>query len=257
MAKWRVLLDEALSGPANMARDHALLTSLDGDEASLRIYKWKNPTVSFGRHEKARGLYDRGFAAENGVEFVRRPTGGKAVYHHQELTYSVAIPLARRLGIRHIYREINRAFLEALLSLGVPASEAQLAQEPSCATSAGFCFQDYVEGELIVGEKKIVGSAQVRERGSILQHGSLLVGQGQGILDKLYTGGEQIRPNSISLAEIMGEKPSWEELVFAVMRGFQSVFGGTWHKEELRGNEQEMEAQFLKQYDSDEWTWRK
>ena len=103
-------MDEPLSGPVNMARDHALLSSLGTDEASLRIYRWKNPTISFGRNEQVRGLYDRKLASKEGVEFVRRPTGGKAVYHDRELTYSVVLPSARRWGIRSIYKKINSAF---------------------------------------------------------------------------------------------------------------------------------------------------
>ena len=251
------MLDQALSGPTNMARDHALLTSLGTDEGSLRIYKWKNPTISFGRHEKARDLYDRRLASERGIEFVRRPTGGKAVYHHRELTYSVAVPLARRWGIRHIYREINRAFMEALRSMGVSAKVAQLAKESSSTMTPGFCFQDYMEGEVIVRGRKLVGSAQVRERGSILQHGSLLIGKGQGHLESLYAGSDITGSSSTCLVEIMEEEPSWEDLVFAVIGGFRSVFGGTWYEEGLRENEKEVEADFLKRYASEEWTWRK
>ena len=253
------MVDEALPGPGNMARDHALLRSLGTDEATLRIYRWKYPTVSFGRHERVRGRYDRELAAQRGIGFVRRPTGGKAVYHDRELTYSVVFPLARRWGIRHIYKEINRAFLEALLSLGVPAIAAQLVQEYSPGRSLDFCFQDYMEGELIVEGKKLVGSAQVRERGSILQHGSLLIGQGQECLQALCIAGgyDMTVPGPTSLVEIMEREPSWEDLVLAVMEGFRSVFGGDWSEEGLRENEQEAEAHFLKRYASDEWTWRK
>ena len=252
-------MDEPLSAPVNMARDHAVLSSLGTDEAILRIYRWKNPTISFGRNEQVRGLYDRKLASKEGVEFVRRPTGGKAVYHDRELTYSVVLPSARRWGIRSIYKKINSAFLEALVSLGIPAVAAGLGQATLSGTETAFCFQDYAEGEVIVNEKKLVGSAQVREKGSILQHGSLLIEQGQGSLERLCFEGKmkEDEGTATSLIEVMSPLPTWEDLVFAIRGGFRSAFGGDWHETELRENEREAEIDFLKRYSSDEWTWRK
>ncbi len=252
-------MDEPLTGPVNMARDHALLSSLGKDEASLRIYRWKNPTISFGRNEQVRGHYDRKLASKEGVDFVRRPTGGKAVYHDRELTYSVALPLARRWGIRSIYKEINCAFLESLVSLGIPAVAARQGQTAAAGTATAFCFQDYAEGEVIVDGRKLVGSAQVRERGSILQQGSLLIEQKQSSLERLCFEGErrQDQGAATSLIEVMNAPPTWDDLVIAVLGGFQSVFGGDWYEAGLRENEQEAEIDFLECYSSEEWTWRK
>jgi|TARA_B110000196_G_scaffold318777_1_gene334944 lipoate-protein ligase A len=259
VAKWRVLVDEPLSGQVNMARDHALLSALGKNEASLRIYGWKNPTISFGRNERVRGHYDKKLASDEGVEFVRRPTGGKAVYHDRELTYSVVLPSARRWGIRSIYREINCAFLESLVSLGVPASVAHHSHRSPHVSNSGFCFQGYAAGEVIVDGKKLVGSAQVREKGSILQHGSLLIAQEQNSLERFCFEREntQCEGNGTSLIEVIGREPTWGTLVAAVLEGFKSVFGGEWCEVGLRETEQEAEAHFLERYSSVSWTWRK
>ncbi len=90
--RWRVLRDGPLPGATNMARDHGLAASLRSGEGVLRLYQWDLPTVSFGRNEPAKGLYLEEMAKKEGVAFVRRPTGGRAVLHHQELTYALVFP---------------------------------------------------------------------------------------------------------------------------------------------------------------------
>ncbi|MFC1791226.1 octanoyltransferase, partial [Gemmatimonadota bacterium] len=101
-----------------MARDHALALKLLPGEGVLRLYGWDPPTVSFGRNEPGRGLYLEDCAREEGVAFVRRPTGGRAVLHHQELTYALVFPVGAFGGLKRSYRLINQGLLAGLEGLG-------------------------------------------------------------------------------------------------------------------------------------------
>ena len=108
-----------------MALDHALMrrAAATGD-AVLRVYSWSRPCLSLGRHQRARGIYDPDAIRSAGMDVVRRPTGGGAVLHHREVTYSVTTPLAVAGStsayhrVRHVYEAVNGLLLEALLTLG-------------------------------------------------------------------------------------------------------------------------------------------
>src|SRR4249919_3786115 len=118
---WSLLLTPPLTGAENMALDEALLerASVSG-AAVLRVYTWSKPTISFGRNQAACGTYDPGRARERGIAVVRRPTGGRSLLHHREITYSVTAP-ATVGGLSETYQRINALLLNSLRRLGVPA----------------------------------------------------------------------------------------------------------------------------------------
>ena len=148
--------------------DHARRTG----EATLRLYAWARPTLSLGRHERGRGVFDLRALRESGIDLVRRPTGGRALLHDHEVTYAVAAPAAAgTLG--ETYRAVNALLLAALRSLGVRVDEATRATplRPDGAP----CFAEPSAGELVVDGAKLVGSAQWRDGGAWLQHGSILL----------------------------------------------------------------------------------
>ena len=268
--KWRILVDPPASGPKNMAVDHALAACLSPGEAVLRIYRWSRPTVSFGRNEPARVRYDPAACHNAGVEFVRRPTGGRAVLHDRELTYSVVLPLTRRGGLRATYGLINRGLVEALCSLGVPAVMAEDRSLPT-GLDSGICFDEPTPGEVTVAGRKLVGSAQVRLEGVILQHGSLLIAPGQERLSALSSTSARVRRGrpggnpenfgriqaSVSLEEVLGQAPPWNHLVEAVISGLSGVTGGEWHRGELTQPERVKSIAFAERYASAKWTWRR
>ena len=97
-----------------MALDHALAVCSQQSQGVLRLYSWKEATVSFGRNEPTKGLYDRANAEELGIEFVRRPTGGRAVLHQNEITYAVVLPVRALGGPKASYMAINRGLAEGL-----------------------------------------------------------------------------------------------------------------------------------------------
>jgi lipoate-protein ligase A len=171
-----------------MAIDSALLALAESDSAGfLRLYRWAPACVSFGRHEPARSRYDPARLRAAGVDTVRRPTGGRSVWHDSELTYAVAAPLDALGSLRESCERIHAMLQDALLLLGVHAT---LAPRPSRAPgpAAGRCFDAAVGGELLVADRKVAGSAQLRTDRALLQHGSLLLGNDQQRLTALDAG---------------------------------------------------------------------
>ncbi|MDQ4080810.1 MAG: lipoate--protein ligase family protein, partial [Gemmatimonadota bacterium] len=181
----RLLLSPPADGATNMATDEALLLRAGRTgETVYRIYGWSRPTVSLGRHQTAQGRYDVERARAQGIDFVRRPTGGRAILHHREITYAVAGPVEAFGSLRESYRAINRLLLEALRTLGVEAREAQVSTRAPIPGIAP-CFEAPVSGEVVAGGRKLVGSAQVRDGDAFLQHGSILIDDDQYLLSSL------------------------------------------------------------------------
>ena len=257
-----------------MAVDHALAACSSPGEAVLRIYRWSCPTVSFGRNEPALDRYDRARGHSAGLEFVRRPTGGRAVLHDRELTYAAVLPSATPGGLRATYRLINRGLVEALCSLGIPAATAA-GRGLHAGPDAGPCFDEPAPGEVTVAGRKLVGSAQARLGGALLQHGSVLIGPGQERLlalgsalgsasASLRMGGQVGAPEKdrrvqapISLEEVLGQAPPWSDLVQAVISGLSGVTGGDWHRGELTEPERVKSMALTERYASAAWTWRR
>ena len=252
-----------------MARDHALARTLAPGTAILRLYRWRTPTVSLGRNEPARGLYDRAAAARLGIGFVRRPTGGRCVLHQEELTYAVLLPAGALGGPRRAYRRIHAGLVRALVALGVPAELAGGERTPP--PSAGPCFALAAPGEVTVAGRKLVGSAQARLEGALLQHGSLLLAPGQDALEALRTGAtcgpataafESVAARgagdaaAASLREVLGAVPPWEALARAVTLGMAAEVEGAWSDCTVAVDEG-AEATLRRNYASPAWTWRR
>lgn len=178
MTRWRLLDTGARDGAWNMACDLALMARVRSTgESVFRVYAWSSPTLSFGRHEAALGRYDATAIAAAGVDVVRRPTGGRALLHDREVTYSVTAPVDPAVSLPASMRRINQWLLRALHRLGVPAIEA--GEPRSMRPEGAACFALPAPGELTLGGRKLVGSAQVRHDGVLLQHGSILLDDDQ------------------------------------------------------------------------------
>ena len=250
---WRLLVDEPLSGAANMARDHALATLARPGAGTLRFYRWSPATLSFGRNEPVTAGYRELLRRSPGLGVVRRPTGGRAVLHDREMTYSAILPVRAFGGMRSAYRKINEGIVEGLCRLGVDAARAA-GRAPS--PESGPCFLEPVEGEVVVGGRKLAGSAQARIGGAILQHGSLLLVASQEALFATRSGVEGSR-RPATLGQVLGEVPPWNRLVAALEDGFEHVFGGRWSRGSMTGGELTLAAKLENRYGSREWTWRR
>ena len=177
---WRFVNTGNGEAAFNMALDEALLLVHEAGTAlpTLRVYGWCQPTLSLGYAQNARQDVDLAACQAQGVAVVRRPTGGRAVLHDQEVTYSVVMPLLLVDGpspITEHYRRIGMALAAALQSLGVPVHLARphVRATPARALASPACFAALSRYELSAAGKKIVGSAQKRAQCALLQHGSI------------------------------------------------------------------------------------
>jgi lipoyl(octanoyl) transferase len=172
-----------------MALDLALLDHAHHDGAAvLRTYRWARPTVSFGRNEPVRHVWDVAAMQAAGYDVVRRPTGGRALLHADEVTYSVVLPLPRDVPWRVAYDAVNARLLAALRSLEVPAELHAPTDRPPVSPDGPACFAEPAAGELIVRGRKLVGSAVWRTSDAYLQHGAMLVRDTQDRLAAFRTG---------------------------------------------------------------------
>ncbi|HOB29667.1 MAG TPA: biotin/lipoate A/B protein ligase family protein [Bacillota bacterium] len=238
--KWRLLYDSPMPGAANMQRDLEILKEVAAGEAppTLRLYSWAPPALSIGRFQKANTVADLESCRRLGLDIVRRPTGGRAILHHQELTYCLVIPDQRALipaGVVPAYRFISRALLHAFEILQI---EAELNSEEARGGGlvAGSCFDTPSAYELCVAGKKVVGSAQLRREGMLLQHGSILLKLPLAIYRQVLqprAGYDQ----DTYLASLAGRsaglldlryKITGDELANALSTGFARLFNVEW-----------------------------
>ena len=252
---WHLWLDQApRPGAWNMAIDQAMLERAGrAGERRLRLYRWAPHCLSLGRHEQAVRRYDRSRIAERGLDVVRRPTGGRAVWHAGELTYAVAMPAAETPGVRAPYLEIHRMLLEGFRRLGIDATMA-----PDCAVPAldsGACFTRAVGGEILVGGRKVVGSAQVREGGGLLQHGSILLQDDQTTV-AMVTRGEAPPDGSAPLERLLGAAVPAEALADAIAAAAAVRWGGEWSPEGAVPMLLEEAGTHHARFASADWTWR-
>ncbi len=240
-----------------MAWDQALMArARRTGEAVLRVYAWRRPTLSLGRNQTARGAYDLERAAALGIDFVRRPTGGRALLHHHEVTYSVTAPDAFDATLRGAYERINRLLLDALHALGVPAEPAAPAARTPTPGLAP-CFDQPAAGEIVVGGRKLVGSAQWRHDGALLQHGSILLADDQALIaDLLRTPRRAVTPPAATLAAILGEAPPFDRVAEALVSTLRQLDPRTTPltvDPELARDVERATAEFR----SEGWTWRR
>lgn len=219
------------SARRTMAVDEALLEAAIArgrDEAVVRLYRWANPALSVGaKQDVPRDVLDRCAAA--GVEVVRRPTGGGAVLHLHDLTYAVVAP-GRGMGVLGIYRWVAEGLVAGFAALGLEASVV----EHAGGGRALACFALPTGADLVVGGRKICGSAQVRRGGWFLQHGSIPVG------DVRARTAELLGPPAVDDSTCVDrERPGteWDELAGALEHGFRTAWGEPSGVRSLDGSE--------------------
>jgi lipoate-protein ligase A len=198
--RWAIWRDGAADGVTNMATDAALLATVQTEQLVWRWYAWAIPTISFGRHEATAGRFHADQVRAAGLDAVRRPTGGRALLHAREITYSVTCPLRAAIGWRVAYDAINRVLLATLQAVGVPAALSGPA--PAMAPDGPICFEAPAEGEIVVAGRKLVGSAVWRQGHGYLQHGSILLHDDQPCLAEAAVRPLPPAPPAAALAQI-------------------------------------------------------
>jgi lipoate-protein ligase A len=282
-AAWRLLITPPADGATNMAIDEAILHALaDGvGRPTLRFYQWDPPCLSLG-YNQHHAEVDETACARLGYTWVRRATGGRAILHTDELTYSVIAPLDEPRvagGIVESYRRLSGGLLAGLRALGADVFQAQEERVLNPAQSA-VCFDTPSNYEITVDGKKIVGSAQVRRRGMVLQHGSLPL---TGDLGRIFNclrlaeptpGGPELKDGQASaqplagwrswllaraatLEQVLGRPVPFEEAAQALARGFDGALDLRLESAELSDYEHSLAERLRReQYAADSWNRR-
>lgn len=235
---WLYSIAANLSGAENMRRDEAIAMACDADGIPrLRFYSWHPYTISLGYNQS--DTIDRSLLSARGYDLVRRPTGGRAVFHAEEITYGVAMP-SNGAGIHATYARITEALRCGLELLGArelefsrtqPDFRDHYAQEDSAS-----CFSASALNELTWRGRKLLGSAQRRYGTVLLQHGSLLTGDAHlEIVDLLYPQHDAARRAALrarlaertaTLTDVMaGNVPDIRRLAQSLAEGFARTFG--------------------------------
>ena len=237
---WRFVDTGARDAASNMALDEALLVMHEAGATlpTLRVYGWCQPTLSLGYAQNAHQEVDLAACHAQGVAVVRRPTGGRAVLHDQEVTYSVVMPLALEDGphtITEHYRRIGMALAAALQALGLPVHLArpQVRATPTRAPASPACFAALSRYELSVAGKKMVGSAQKRAQRALLQHGSIPLWMDRQRLFQCLRVPPEHRAALVQAAystmgavnEVAARPVSLAALHAALRQGFRTTFG--------------------------------
>jgi lipoate-protein ligase A len=223
------------------------------------------PTLSLGRNQTARGGYDLDRLAQRGVSVVRRPTGGRAILHHREITYAVAAPIAGAGDLRESYGHINRLLVAALSMLGVAnavvAGEKSRSQRVGNGAQPGLipCFDHPSTGEIILDGRKLVGSAQWRCEGVLLQHGSILVDDDQMQISSFLADGlnQRMIPRPATLHEALGHVPSQSEVADALFAAVRDLNDPRAVLLEEPADLLERANRRAAHYLDDSWTWRR
>jgi lipoate-protein ligase A len=251
-----------------MAVDEALLEAAAADgQSSLRLYRWQEPTLSLGYFQSYADRWRH--AASSGATVVRRPSGGGAILHDVELTYSLAIPGHHPLAARRLecYRTIHMALVDVLAQWGIQATmaTAPFPRAPFPQTGEGksrphplplsqwerggnqpqpfLCFQRRSPGDVLVAGAKIAGSAQRRCRGAVLQHGSVLLARSAAA------------PENAGLEELTGQAIPADRLIEAWLARLADALPATWKHGRLSDAERRRAAALsAEKYASPVWT---
>jgi lipoate-protein ligase A len=267
-ATWRLLQHAFHDGATNMAIDEAiLLAAAEGrSPPTLRFYGWKPPCVSVGYAQPLRGEIDLQACHQHGYTWVRRPTGGRAVLHIDELTYSVAAPMEEPRVAGDIitsYRRLSQGLLAGLELLGCDVAQAEKEHEMRPADPSAACFDVPSHYEVTALGRKLIGSAQVRRRRVVLQHGALPLTGDVSRLAQVVAMPEpnrarlraKLRARAIALDEAVGRYVGYGEAVDALTRGFEQALNLDLVLGELTEYERTAAARLREQYVGEQWTY--
>lgn len=235
LSRWRLLITPPAHGAWNMAVDEALLEKVGRDASfpCLRLYAWKPACLSLGYAQSSEDI-DRTHLAQSGWEWVRRPTGGRAILHTDELTYSVIAPLSepRVAGsVLQSYQRLSNALLAALHNMQIPAVAHPVRVIENGQEDGPVCFEVPSNYEIVIDGKKLIGSAQARRKEGVLQHGTLpLWGDLTRITYALRFSDERSRQNAaarllshaVTVEAALGYRIDWDTAAQAFIEGFES-----------------------------------
>ena len=244
---WRLIEDGKADGAWNMAVDTALLESVEkGDSGPLlRLYGWDRPTLTIGRLQKTDSQINHAFLQQNGIPIVKRPTGGRALLHDDEVAYSVVAPSTSRLfgPLRRFYENVTAPLKVALSDCGVRIDPARPGIGPERSAS---CLASRTRFEITCNGRKITATAQRRLRHSALQHGAVTMttdiemtlscfnwrDEREKEAARRATGGYDEHPPAPA--------PDSERLRSAIVKAFEMLYGVSFHRSCLTCSEKQI-----------------
>jgi lipoate-protein ligase A len=255
-APYRFINTDTQDAALNMAIDEAILIHhLKGAvPPTLRVFRWSQPAISLGRFQSVEREIEMEICQQDGVALVRRPTGGRAVYHRDEFTYSIV--MSKRYGVPSgivaAYAYLAQGLLAALHILEITAeiSDERVSKNPSAA-----CFASSTQADLTSGGFKLVGSAQVWKEDTVLQQGSLpLEDRATEFFTMLRYPDATARQEALALyyqkmTPLHAIKPnaSWNDVAQAFQSGFSTFFQRTFEPSELSSSEWELAHQLVQE----------
>ena len=239
----RLLIDPPAAGPWNMAVDETLLEwSAEEGAACWRFYRWQEPTVSLGYFQ----THDdrRQHSPSRHCPAVRRLTGGGAIVHDAELTYSLVLPADHPLAVRRdlLYRAVHTALIRVLADLGLEVTLCDGAASGEAGRQPWLCFLRRSSGDVLLGPAKIAGSAQRRRRSAVLQHGSLLLRRSASA------------PELPGLEDLAGRSIADAPLIEAWLGELADCLGVVWQPGSLDAPQRQRAATVAARYVSADWT---
>lgn len=263
LSTWRLLNTGHLDGATNMAIDEAISRAVQSGVVlpTLRFFGWQPACLSLGQAQPGADV-DREACRRDGVDVVRRPTGGRAILHTDELTYSVVAPddEPRVVGtIVESYKRLSEGLLNGLMLMGVPTQQAERPDNHD-SDQGPVCFEVPSNYEIVFGGKKLVGSAQMRKAGVVLQHGTLpLHGDIARISRYLVSRPEpdRVQQRATTVEAAIGRVIDFEAAVHFMAGGFSRALNLDLRLAELTNQERAwMEELRREKYAADSWTYR-
>jgi lipoate-protein ligase A len=243
---WTYLNTGTHTGSFNMEFDLALVKDSVPDHMTLRLYRWDPFCISLGANQDISEI-NKEKAASDGIDIVKRPTGGRAILHSEELTYSVVMPLSSDISPRGVYRQINHALLEGLKIYDNRLAGLELeGAQPDLHTFykenlSAACFGVPAKSEIKYEGKKVVGSAQRKIGNVLLQHGSIMCGNYHVNLadylnlplEELLSIRKELLNKTTELESILGYETDYPMLEESIVSGFEKYYDVNMVKEEL------------------------
>ncbi|HEY5730709.1 MAG TPA: lipoate--protein ligase family protein [Anaerolineales bacterium] len=269
MTLWRLLITPPARGAWNMALDESILEHIGRGESvpTLRLYAWEPACLSLG-HAQPFADVDMTRLKQRGWEVVRRTTGGRAILHTDELTYSIIAPTDEpRVGgsVLESYNRLAQALLLAVKSLEIPV-EMKKGKVNDGETLNPVCFEIPSTYEITVNRKKLIGSAQARKKDGVLQHGTLpLTGDLTRICQALVfenesareTASKRLLERATTVESALGREVSWQSTAQAFVGAFEAQLGLSFERGELSESESRRTDELVKEkYDHPSWTER-
>ncbi len=226
---WRFLYTPYCEAEYNFALDEALfLQAEENNVPVLRIYSWENPAISIGYFQKS-SVFNLKKCQQEKVSFLRRITGGRAILHQKELTYSFIAPKSFfcALGdtVSKTYRILSQALLQGLKNFGLEAQWIPQEQENFTLISSVACFESQSRFEIQLKGRKIIGSAQKRTEKALIQQGSCPLFSGRFSLKDFLKNPVGVEDGFFTLSDILKQQLEWEGLARALKRGLETYFG--------------------------------